>query len=37
MSFSERLEAAKKRYEAVGVDVERAMEEAGRITLSMHC
>ena len=35
--MNQRFETAKARYEAVGVDVEKAMKEAGRITLSMHC
>ncbi|WP_036609900.1 L-rhamnose isomerase [Oribacterium sp. P6A1] len=35
--MNQRFETAKAKYEAVGVDVDKAMKEAGRITLSMHC
>ncbi len=35
--MEQRFEAAKERYKAVGVDVEKAMKETEEITLSMHC
>ncbi|MBP3806776.1 MAG: L-rhamnose isomerase [Oribacterium sp.] len=37
MTVAERFDAAKERYSAVGIDVEKAVEEASKIALSMHC
>lgn len=37
MTKEERLQDAREQYAAVGVDVDKAMEKAAGITLSMHC
>jgi L-rhamnose isomerase len=37
MTIKERYEDAKTLYAGVGVDVDKAMEDAGKIAVSMHC
>ena len=37
MTIKERYEDAKVMYAGVGVDVDKAMEDAGKIAVSMHC
>ena len=37
MTVKERYEAAKERYEKLGVDVDKALDELSKISLSMHC
>lgn len=37
MGFNERVREAKERYANIGVDMEKAVEAASKVTLSMHC
>ncbi|MBE5843045.1 MAG: L-rhamnose isomerase [Butyrivibrio sp.] len=37
MTVKERYEAAKERYSKIGVDVDKAVDELSKISLSMHC